>query len=109
MDSPYAPTFDHLTFLEAVREGGKLILEKTLAVAREQGIQAESDLLETIGGRAADQIVEAASKWPADLIVMGTHGRRGFRRLLMGSDAALVLHSSPVPVLMIRGAAQDSK
>jgi nucleotide-binding universal stress UspA family protein len=82
---------------------GKLILEKALAMAREQGVQAESELVETIGGRAADRIVEAASKWRADLIVMGTHGRRGVRRLLMGSDAALVLHSSPVSVLMIRG------
>jgi nucleotide-binding universal stress UspA family protein len=109
MDSPYAPTFDYQAFLTALRAGGNSILEEMRAMAREQGVDAESELQETIGGRASDKIVEAALRWPADLIVMGTHGRRGVRRLLMGSDAELVLHSTPVPVLMIRGAAGQSK
>jgi nucleotide-binding universal stress UspA family protein len=105
MDSGYgsAQIVDYQTFLSAVRETGKLTLDKMVRMSREQGIEAESELLETIGGRAADLIIEAARSWPADLIVMGTHGRRGVRRLLMGSDAELVLHSAPVPVLMIRG------
>jgi nucleotide-binding universal stress UspA family protein len=40
---------------------------------------------------------------------MGTHGRRGVRRLLMGSDAELVLHSTRVPVLMIRGPIEQAQ
>ncbi len=109
MGSPYAPMIDYQTFLTAVRESGNAILEKMRTVAGEQGLQAETQLLETIGGRAADKIIEAAIRWPADLIVMGTHGRRGVRRLLMGSDAELVVHSTPVPVLMIRGTQEPSK
>ena len=42
----------------------------------------------------------------ADLIVLGTHGRRGLKRLVMGSDAEMVLRSSPVPVLMVREEAE---
>ena len=55
-----------------------------------------------MGARAADRIVDAASRWPADLIVMGTHGRRGFERFALGSDAETVLRSSTVPVLLVR-------
>ena len=50
----------------------------------------------------ADLIVEAAEQSNADMIVMGTHGRRGLDRLLMGSDAEMVLRNSRVPVLMVR-------
>lgn len=98
----YAPTMYYDQLLESMREGGKEILRKAEAVAREHGAQSQTVLLESIGGRAADLIVEQAQKWPADVIVMGTHGRRGLKRLVMGSDAEMVLRSSPVPVLMVR-------
>jgi nucleotide-binding universal stress UspA family protein len=109
MESPYAPTFDYQGFLSSVRENGSQLLQDMLAQARARGVQAESELIETVGGRAADKIIESANHWHADLIVMGTHGRRGVLRLLMGSDAELVLRTSPVPVLMIRAAAADEK
>lgn len=57
-------------------------------------------------GRCA--IIEQARKLSADLIVMGTHGRRGLRRLTLGSDAEMVLRSSPVPVLMVRDVAEPA-
>ena len=43
-----------------------------------------------------------ARKQRADLIVLGTHGRRGLRRLVLGSDAEAVVRTSPVPVLLVR-------
>ena len=49
-----------------------------------------------------NEIITAAKGWRADLIVLGTHGRRGLKRLVMGSDAELLLRHSPVPVLMVR-------
>jgi nucleotide-binding universal stress UspA family protein len=49
-------------------------------------------------------IVAQAKEWPADLIVMGTHGRRGIRRLALGSDAEQVIRGSPAPVLLVRDA-----
>jgi nucleotide-binding universal stress UspA family protein len=66
------------------------------------GLESESVILETAGGRAADAIVAEAKAWGADLIVLGTHGRRGARRLVMGSDAEEIVRTTPVPVLLVR-------
>ena len=44
-----------------------------------------------------------ARKWRADLIVIGTHGRRGLKRLVMGSDAEQIVRTAPAPVLLVRG------
>jgi len=57
-------------------------------------------LLET--GDPRDLIVQAATKLGADLIVMGTHGRRGLRRLLLGSVAESIARTAPCPVLLVR-------
>ena len=103
MDVGYAPLYNE-QLIVSLREGGKKVLATAESAARRQYSAVESELIESIGGRAADSIVEVAKQWPADLIVMGTHGRRGLRRLVLGSDAELVLRSSPVPVLMVRGA-----
>jgi nucleotide-binding universal stress UspA family protein len=90
--------------ITGLREGGKQILENAVRAAKGADIEPESQLLEAIGGRAAHMIVDEARRWRADLIVMGTHGRRGIVRLAMGSDAELVLRHSPVPVLVVRPA-----
>jgi len=90
----------------SLREAGRKILARAAALARKSGVQARTVLVETLAGPAADAIVGEAKKWKADLIVMGTHGRRGVRRLVMGSDAEQVLRETPVPVLMVRGRAR---
>jgi nucleotide-binding universal stress UspA family protein len=51
---------------------------------------------------AADGIIEHAKATPCDLIVMGSHGRRGLSKLLLGSEATRVLTGAPVPVLICR-------
>jgi nucleotide-binding universal stress UspA family protein len=71
-------------------------------MVRDQGIEPQCVLSESIGRQAAHQIIKQAEQWPADLIVMGTHGRRGLHRLLMGSDAEQVLRAASVPVLLVR-------
>ena len=53
-------------------------------------------------GNAADEILAAASDLPADLIVMGSHGRSGLSRVLMGSVAEEVMRKSPCPVLTVK-------
>ena len=65
----------------------------------------EGKLLEidTIGHRIPEMIAEEAKTWPADIIVIGTHGRHGMHRLLMGSVAEGVVRMATVPVLLIRG------
>ena len=86
-----------------LKRRGQRILEKAQAAARHAGVRCSSVLLETLLAPAADLIVRQARKGRADLIVIGTHGRRGVRRLLMGSDAEQVVRSSPVPVMLVRG------
>jgi nucleotide-binding universal stress UspA family protein len=65
---------------------------------------AEALLAELDGGRVSAVIVAEARRVQADLIVLGTHGRRGFSRALMGSDAEAVVREATVPVLLIRAA-----
>jgi nucleotide-binding universal stress UspA family protein len=92
--------------IEGLREIGRKILANAEAVVRKSGLEPEPEavLLEAIGGPSSRLIVAQAEEWPADLIVMGTHGRRGIRRLALGSDAEHVLRSSPTPVLLVRSA-----
>jgi nucleotide-binding universal stress UspA family protein len=53
-------------------------------------------------GDPATEIVTAAREWPADLIVLGSHGRKGVSRLLIGSVAEAVTRRAPCPVLVVR-------
>ena len=88
--------------IDSLRKGGASILTHAESVAREQGLSIETELLEAIGNSAGEPIIRAAKAWPADLIVCGTHGRRGLRRIVMGSDAEYILRNTPVPVLLVR-------
>ena len=90
--------------LLCAREAGQEILDTALAKARAAGVQADGELLEHVGGGSARFILDVAAKRRADLIVLGTHGRRGLRRLVMGSDAEEVVRTSNVPVLLVREA-----
>ena len=92
----------------ALRESGEHVLEQAEALVREHGVPCTSTLLGATDGGAAGAIIEQAKRLPADVIVMGTHGRRGLRRLTMGSDAELVLRSSPVPGLQVRARQEPS-
>ena len=88
--------------LESLREGGRKILEKAEAKARRHRVRARSVLVENMLGGVADVIVRQARKTRAQLIVIGTHGRRGVARVVLGSAAEGVVRTSNVPVLLIR-------
>lgn len=89
--------------MRAVHDNAQTVLEQADAVAKQEGIPSERVLLDSPSQSVSDAVIEQANKWRADLIVMGTHGRHGVRRLVLGSDAEQVLRQSPVPVLLIRG------
>ncbi|PTR05305.1 nucleotide-binding universal stress UspA family protein [Nitrosospira sp. Nsp5] len=89
---------------ETVRNSGKKTLAHAQMVVQLTGMGAEINLLEAHGKRIASIIVEEAERWPADLIVIGTHGRSGFSRVLFGSVAEGVVRTAHIPVLLIRGA-----
>jgi nucleotide-binding universal stress UspA family protein len=82
------------------REWGSRELARVAANAERAGVQATVQLRE---GDASDQIVRAARSSKADFIVMGTHGRRGFRRLFLGSVASGVIAAARCPVVTVKG------
>ncbi|MDM4766118.1 universal stress protein [Pelomonas sp. SE-A7] len=87
---------------DLLHEGGKQILAKARAQVEAAGLPVETQMVEGFAQRVCDAVVEAASKNDAQLIVLGTHGRRGIGRALLGSDAELILRQAPVPVLLVR-------
>ncbi|MDD2933220.1 MAG: universal stress protein [Methylotenera sp.] len=93
---------------EALNKNGKKILKKALDAAQKEGLTtAEAEIRESVGEAVAHFIVSEAKKWPADLIVMSTHGLRGIERLIMGGDAETVVRTSHVPVLLVRSPAKS--
>jgi nucleotide-binding universal stress UspA family protein len=90
-------------FMKSLTVGGRRLLARAEAKVRARGVKVDATLLETLGRRVADVIVAEARKWRADVIVLGTHGRRGLSRMVLGSDAELVVRESRVPVLLVRG------
>jgi nucleotide-binding universal stress UspA family protein len=96
-------------WLDELRAGGALILEKAQALVRERGIEVDTLLVDNFSGPVDDTVASEATKWPADLIVLGTHGRRGVGRWMLGSDAERILRIAPCPVLLVRAPEIDTK
>jgi nucleotide-binding universal stress UspA family protein len=90
------------TVTEALRRAGEKVIGDAMKLVKAEGLDAESRTLENFTARVAEAIIEEARKWRADLIVMGTHGRRGVSHLFLGSDAEAVVRMSDVPVLLVR-------
>lgn len=88
--------------IESLREAGAKVLEEAETRVRQADLASDRKLLTAAGETSADMIIAEAKAWPAGLIVLGTHGRRGLKRLALGSDAELILRLSPVPVLLVR-------
>ena len=99
MDGFGAMTAD-LTLL--LREAGEQILKTGKARVEASGVPVETALFEAFTGRVCDLVIAEAKSWSADLIVLGTHGRRGVGRVFMGSDAEQIVRLAPIPVLLVR-------
>jgi nucleotide-binding universal stress UspA family protein len=88
--------------LTLLKEGGRITLSEAKARVEASGVHADTILADSLSGRVFELIIDEAARWGADLIVIGTHGRRGVGRLVLGSDAEQVVRLSPVPVLLVR-------
>lgn len=88
--------------LGQMRTDGENLLAQARAQAIADGVAADVVLDEGMSNRLADWVLEEVLAWPADVVVLGTHGRRGLGRMLLGSDAEQVLRICPVPVLLVR-------
>ncbi len=84
---------------EAQRRWAAETLEARVADTRASGVPASARLRV---GSPYEEIAQVAEEEGADLIVMGTHGRSGFRRLLLGSVADRVVRTAPCPVVTVR-------
>lgn len=101
-------TFDYHSYITLRREEGQKILANAVkAIKSQSSIQVETSLIELkdLQERIAEVIVDEAKKWLADLLVIGTHGRRGFNRLFLGSVAENIIRIATLPILLVRGSA----
>lgn len=87
---------------ETIRLNAEKLLTKAQAEVIQAGIPVEAKLIEAKNNRIENVIIEEAKRWQAELIVIGTHGRSGFTRLMLGSVAEGVVRSASIPVLLIR-------
>ena len=95
--------------LSAMRDTGTKLLDDAMAIAKSAGVEADSVLCDKLGERLAEGVADAARQWNADLVVVGTHGRRGIGRMLLGSGAEQILRLALVPVLVIRSGESGSQ
>ena len=93
---------NYAKLLESMKISGKKILAQAQMLAQQEGITVEIKLIVAGGKRIANVIVEEAKRCSAELIIIGTHGRSGFSRLLLGSVAEGVVRTAHIPVLLIR-------
>jgi len=96
---------DHSSISESLVKNGQEILSASETTAAAAGLGAETHLItiDTLNKRIPEAIADDAETWPADLIVIGTHGRRGLSRLFLGSVAEGVARVANKPVLLVRG------
>ena len=90
---------------DAYKEEGNKVLNKAIEKVQPLGIAFETSLVELkpSSGHLAETIVAEAQAWPADLLVIGTHGHRGVSHFFLGSVAERVVRIATMPVLLIRG------
>lgn len=100
---------DTAMVLSQLVQGGERALDLAAERCSQAGVTCIKELVERPLGRGniSETIVERADTWPADLIVMGTHGRRGMRRVIMGSVSEGVVAQTSKPVLLIRAEASS--
>jgi nucleotide-binding universal stress UspA family protein len=87
---------------QAIRDTSQALLDEAAKKAAAAGVTAETRLLEASNQRVAEQIAAGAEAYGADLIVIGTHGRRGFARLLVGSVAENLVRIANCSLMMVR-------
>jgi nucleotide-binding universal stress UspA family protein len=106
----YAGAVAPYQLTEAARQVGFSLLDDALATMKTLGVDGESDILETqgIGEDIASCIARCVAQRGVDLVVMGTHGRRGMSRMVLGSVAERFVRNSPCPVLLVREPADEA-
>ena len=87
--------------VQSAQRYAQAFLDRKKSGLEADGIPVETRLCLAMGKRLGECIAEDASAWGADLIVLGSHGRRGIGRVLLGSGAEQIIREAPVPVLVV--------
>lgn len=101
----YSGYYEPGAMIDAARKDGVDVLTKAHDAIVAAGLTGDTELTETesIGDDIAGCLQRCAQRYGAELVVMGTHGRRGLKRVVLGSVAERFLRISTVPVLLVRG------
>lgn len=86
--------------MQSLQEAGRQILDETAERIRNRGLSNVETALRQ--GHPAEEILQYADEHRVELIVMGTHGRRGLNRMLLGSITEEVVRTSHIPVMTVR-------
>jgi nucleotide-binding universal stress UspA family protein len=86
-----------------MRLGAQGFLGKAAETARAAGVEVETMLIESEEKHVSDMLADAATEWKADLLVVGTHGRRGVERFFVGSVAERLVRKTQTSLLLVRG------
>ncbi|KAG1247145.1 hypothetical protein G6F57_021886 [Rhizopus arrhizus] len=78
------------------------MLQSSLDTVKAAGVDADTVLYENLDRTVQQRVLDESLAWKADLIVIGTHGRRGASRLVLGSSAEGIMRGASVPVLLVR-------
>lgn len=89
--------------LASARLQGSQVLQDAVQAAQAKNVPVDTRLVDHPGQRLGQTVADEATLWGADLIVVGTHGRRGIGRVLLGSGAEQIVRMAPVAVLTVRG------
>jgi nucleotide-binding universal stress UspA family protein len=104
----YASPSSYMELLPGIKEAGELLLKKARERAEHGGVKVQTMLLSSLSGQVSEMVAEEAKAWRADLIVIGTHGRKGVERILWGSDAEQVMRVAPVPVMLVQATRSEA-
>jgi nucleotide-binding universal stress UspA family protein len=104
----YASSSSYMELLPGIKEEGELLLQQGRERAERGGVKVQTMLLSSLTGQVSEMVAEEAKAWRADLIVVGTCGRKGVERILWGSDAEQVMRVAPVPVMLVQATRSDA-
>jgi|KBSSwiStaDraftv2_1062776.scaffolds.fasta_scaffold06666_7 nucleotide-binding universal stress UspA family protein len=99
-----SPTVYREQVLPFMRKEGARILDDASRKVLEASLAVSTVLIEKVTQRVSELVIAQAEDWGADVIVIGSHGRRGFDRAMMGSDTEQIVRLAAVPVLVVRDA-----
>lgn len=106
---PYLSGYEYSgVYLDQARQGAERVLCDALALCQAAGVKADTRLVAQSAQRLGETVSNEARDWRADLVVVGTHGRRGMGRVLLGSGAEQIIRHANVPVLTVRGPGKAS-